>query len=312
MIPTPPPSASANPLESAAARWAARHMLGGMSDQDRADFDQWCADDPNHHDLFVRMMENIAGAGGTEKVVRDTHRAQQRKRAGRRRNLAIGAAAVVGVWFGWPALSLYSADMRTGVGEIRQYQLADGTRLWLDSQSAVDVHIDADRRVVRLLRGRIHVDVVHEARPFEVAANEGVVRDIGTAFDVGTEGDRAWTVVTQGRVQVNVDEATTTLDKAEGVEWRGNGAMARIDGTGLERSTQWSSGLLRFDQEPLTQVIGTLNRYSRKPIWLWNDEAGARMVNGLIRVDRVAQDFPLLAEAQGLRVVDLGFVVILR
>src|SRR5690606_24789775 len=71
----------------------------------------------------------------------------------------LGIAAVVGplglaLWREQPWAE-WSADLQTATGEQRTYTLADGTRLVLNTASAVNVSFDGTQRHLHLLRGEI-------------------------------------------------------------------------------------------------------------------------------------------------------------
>ena len=55
------------------------------------------------------------------------------------------------------------AGLATEVGERRQFLLDDGTRLQLNTASAVDVQFTAQRRLIVLRRGEIFIDTGKDA-----------------------------------------------------------------------------------------------------------------------------------------------------
>ncbi|MCR2688225.1 FecR domain-containing protein, partial [Salmonella enterica] len=71
-----------------------------------------------------------------------------RRRAALRNGLGAVALLGAGGLAAWRTLPMERmlADYRTGAGERRELRLADGTLLWLDSASAVDVTVDAGQR----------------------------------------------------------------------------------------------------------------------------------------------------------------------
>ena len=99
------------------------------------------------------------------------------------------------------------ADYRSGTGEQRNFTLEDGTRLTLNTDSAVNLQFDDTQRRILLVAGEIMVATRHEpartdARPLLVATAEGTVRslaDLGITTDPQTR-------------QLKLDQ--TKLDKA--------------------------------------------------------------------------------------------------
>ncbi|EIU3515324.1 FecR domain-containing protein, partial [Pseudomonas aeruginosa] len=100
------------------------------------------------------------------------------------------------------SLQRWSADYATGVGERRRLALADGSRLELNSDTAVDVRFDAGERRLLLLRGEIQLSTGQDPRPLHVYSAEGRLRPVGTRFDVRQFAERTRVAVHEGAVQV--------------------------------------------------------------------------------------------------------------
>ena len=81
-----------------------------------------------------------------------------------------------GLWLGGHSESgrTLLADLRTGTGERRSVSLNDGSRLQLNADSAVDCDFSAQRRLLRLYRGALVVQVAADPeRPFIVRSDQG-------------------------------------------------------------------------------------------------------------------------------------------
>ncbi|WP_019028930.1 FecR family protein [Colwellia piezophila] len=91
----------------------------------------------------------------------------------------------------------------TNIGEYKKQILADGSTLWLNSNSKVRVDYSENFRRIALITGEAHFEVQKDAtRPFEVYAMNRLVRALGTAFSVHK---------LKGRVEVLVSEGTVEL-----------------------------------------------------------------------------------------------------
>jgi transmembrane sensor len=308
-----PRSRSGRTVEREASQWVARHALGSMTEGDVAAFEQWRADDPRNAATFAEMTGTLDSVGDAGPALRETHRSQLRHEARRRRiGASVGAACVAGIFLFSSQMSWLMADMRTGAEAPRSYRLADGSTLWLDGKSAIDMDFSQDKRVVRLISGRMHVRVAHEQRPFLVEAGGGVARDIGTAFDVALADNGASVIVTEGEVAAESAGTQVGLHRGEGAQWQSGMAPIRLGAARLMGETAWRDGRLVFDREPMAQVVEKLNRYSAKRIILWNAKGGRQLVNGVVRIDQVDRSLPSLAKAQRLTMTDLGFAILLR
>src|SRR3546814_6073782 len=76
----------------------------------------------------------------------------------------------------------------TAIGQQHDVALEDGSRVRLDTNSALVVRYSRKHRDVVLERGRAQFDVAHAPqRPFTVHAGPGTVRAVGTQFQRSEE-----------------------------------------------------------------------------------------------------------------------------
>ncbi len=226
-------------------------------------------------------------------------------RPSRRRWLAGGglalAAGLAGVSL-TPMATRLRADHATGVGERREIGLADGSRVLLNTDSALSVGYTPDRRALTLWRGEAFFTVARDpARPFVVAAGGAEIQAIGTDFDVRL-GARA------------LDVAVATGEVALGAARLKAGDGARLDlATGqvargpapVETLLAWRQGQLVVDRWPVARVLDELGRYHQGRILLRDDTLGARPVSGVYDLNRPAEAVKAVAAASGGRVAAL-------
>ena len=118
----------------------------------------------------------------------------------------------------------------TDIGQQASYQLSDGTRITLNTNSELKVDYSQDRRRIYLLRGEAHFDVAkNPQRPFVVYAGEGMVWAVGTAFnvryqhgsDANSQDNYIDVTVTEGTIKVyteiNADPAPRPEHRATAV-----------------------------------------------------------------------------------------------
>ncbi|WP_293751811.1 FecR domain-containing protein [uncultured Paraglaciecola sp.] len=97
----------------------------------------------------------------------------------------------------------------TSIGEHSSHTLEDGSVLTLNSNSQVEVNYTLSKRVINLLRGEAHFDVTSDPdRPFEVYADNRMVKAIGTAFSVYRLKNNIEVLVTEGKVALAIIEST--------------------------------------------------------------------------------------------------------
>ena len=193
-----------------------------------------------------------------------------------------------------PLRSIGGADYVTGRGQKSIVDLADGTRVTLDADSAVDVAFSNERRDVLLLRGRAFFDVAHDpAHPFAVRADNRVVTALGTQFDVRLTSDTVRVVLAQGSVSVAgvASGAGAPLVKLRpGEAFAVHGAEAgKVTLIDLDDALAWKQDVVEFDNEPLAAAVTKLNRYTRAQIVIKDPKVAAMRVTGLFRTGDVVR-----------------------
>ncbi len=221
--------------------------------------------------------------------------------------LAAGAA-----WLSVPALQGLGSDYTTVAGERREVLLNDGSRLWLDSASALDVDLQGATRTVWLRQGRLFADVVHDGRPFVVHVDEAKVEVLGTRFSVSRAAAGDEVVLLSGRVQVSTPTQQQLLAPGQRLEVQG-GRVNAPETVDAERLLAWRTGQLRVREVPLQQVLQQLADYQGKRLVLLNAQAGQRRVSGSFNLGNTDSALDALISNQQLQAHTLlGHWLIIR
>ncbi|WP_437882366.1 FecR family protein [Pseudomonas sp. LRF_L74] len=225
--------------------------------------------------------------------------ARQRRRIG-----AVGALAACivflasGLWWLNPVLDSERYDV--GVGEQREVHLSDGSRVVLNTATALQYASRLRSREVHLLRGEALFEVVHGTlRPFTVQSADTRVRVVGTVFSVRRLSDGSQIKVANGRVEVRVDAeheprvlgAGEQLQTARG---RFDGDVRQVDAASVGN---WSDGRLVFDSTPLVEALAELQRYRKAPIILREEDIGELKLTGSFssrEPERILQLLPVV------------------
>lgn len=305
-----------------AAGWVAR-LDRDLTPQERADLRQWCAGRPANARALRQMSElwadlNVMKAladvfpegleqAGTTDAARPAvaepvpggGMGGVTPQRGRTRT-ALAASLMVGLvgagaamWMiqqrDPPAGALLAgaahAAFSTAVGEQRDFALADGSSLTVNTGSLVEVlRIDAAARELRLQRGEALFSVVHDpARPFRVAVGGHTVEAVGTEFDIQLhDGGAIDVVVTDGRVRLLAGDAVTgMLDRGEAIRIGADGAsrVTRLDEHEMAARLAWRRGMIEFRGQPLAEALSEFSRYT--PVkFVVTDPAAARVPIG--------------------------------
>jgi transmembrane sensor len=273
----------------AAAHWYVQFQSQTPTAAERLAWQQWLNGDPSHQAAWNQMeqLQRSLGALPQDFTRRALSTMQQRRQV-LKWMLVMGGTGCLG-WNVQQHTSLGNvwADYRTSVGERRRIALADGTRIDLNTSTAIDVIFDGRQRLIRLREGEvlIHTGKLGGHTPFYVATRQGRVQALGTRFTVRQLPDSTRVGVLEDRVSV------APGDRPNHARLLGAGESADFDrqniGLGHTYSgsqAAWVDGQLIVLDARLGDVIEDLARY--RPGVLKCDLASARLrVSGTFRLD---------------------------
>ncbi|MFC4311163.1 FecR family protein [Steroidobacter flavus] len=288
-----------SPARQAAVEWVSRLALGEVTAKELASLKAWLAADPCHQAEFDIARQKWADL----KSLRPEKAAASRPRWG-----AWAAAACV---VAFSILQIFRThDVSSSVGEIRETTLADGSRLWLDTDSAVDFDQTATARSLHVVRGRIHIAVANDQqRPLTVEAAGYVVRDIGTSFSVDLAGDGLRVAVVDGAVEVSRDGVTTLLTAMQAASFTEHRVLASAP-LDIVSEKAWREGRILFADTSLDTVLAEIDRYRKGTVWLSDAAMGKKVLSGSIPTDDLESGLDALAETAGLRLVRLPYLLV--
>ena len=277
-----------------AAQWLVQLDKGELEQQQSTDFHLWLEQDPAHGRALVELarlwdqMGILAELSELFPLTRSQHAAAGGLlRIPGRRVLAAAAAVLLlqidNIFPGSGAgpQQTLSRVYHTRVGEQINISLPDASRITLNTDSELQVAYTASQRNIRLRKGEAHFQVAHDAsRPFMVFAGNGIVRAVGTAFNVHLRDGNVEVMVTEGRVgiasgiedneplneiaTIPLKKFHTTLSAGQAVEYGSNNIrlVQDVKPEIIQRKLSWEHGMLKFEGEPLDQVVREINRYT--------------------------------------------------
>ena len=302
-------------LRKQAAAWAVRLDAGDCSAEDIQRLDAWLAADPSRRPALdaARALWLELNVPALESMRRgdDTPKRPPLRWLGIAATVLMTIAAL-----GWVTrddwLIALRADQQTAVGESRWMMLDDGSRIQLNTQTAVAVDYSRDTRAITLLRGEAAFEVAHDpSRPFRVTAANGTVTALGTVFQVRIdEGLVTSVIVTQGRVRVRTKAAAADIDAGEQIVYSGErlGARAAVD---VESASAWRRGQLSFIEQPLGDVVAQLDRYYAGRIQVTNPALAARPVSGVFATARPLDAIAVIERNLGVKARRAGETIVI-
>ncbi|WP_124425227.1 FecR domain-containing protein [Pseudomonas orientalis] len=259
---------SARVLDAAIA-WQLSLDSGDGSAVEQEEFAKWLASDEEHARAWRQLGmldQRFSAASGPARaaLLQSREGVRQRMRKLGRGLASIAMVCGLALFAGerYVPIHYWLADQRTATGELRTLELADGTRISLNTHSAIDVRFDDKRRLIVLQAGEILVDTGHnDARPFSVQTRDGNLRALGTRFIVRREDDATRLSVLQSAVAAQPEALSQ-----ERIFKAGQQVLMRSDGLGpalavSPGSDAWTRGMLVVDNARLGDVVAELGRY---------------------------------------------------
>ncbi len=272
-----------DPLEQA-AEWFAVLQDEKATDIDREHWRQWLQANEAHREAWGRV-ERIdrqfrdVSVQSTQSAREILQVAGQNRRRLVRGLASVAIAAPLG-WIVWRMLptEVWQADIRTVVGEIRDIELPDGSRLWLNTDSAVDLDYQPAYRRLVLITGEIHLHTAPDNRPLRIDTPSGNITPLGTRFTVRLEDEGTYVSVTAGKVAVTPrqHEQGTVLEAGQALTFDQQQISITHPATTMDDA--WRKGILIADNLPLSDFLDQLARYRHGVIRYDERAAGLKLV----------------------------------
>lgn len=290
---------------AAAAHWHVELQCGSA---DPAALQAW-RDASAEHERAWALLQRMDGQLATipaALAIPALQAAQQRRRSAAK-VLAMLVAAGGGIALGQAGLQsapwqAWTASLRTAPGQRRLVALADGGRMEMNTDSAVDVDYSAARRRIRLHHGEVMLTTAPDARPFLVDTPHGVIRALGTRFGVRCDDGGSVVSVFEHAVEVRCAARPDAVRRLEA------GQRLRFGEVGMEavqtmpaHQDSWLRGMLVAADWPLQQLVQELARYRRGRL-VCDAGVARRPVTGTYRLDDIDAVLESLCASHGLQV----------
>ncbi|MFU8927869.1 FecR family protein [Acinetobacter puyangensis] len=160
------------------------------------------------------------------------------------------------------------ADYRTPYGEQRHITLEDGSRLILNSKTAIDVKYTAQNRQIILHYGEIFIQTGKETnqnhRPFTVLGKHGTIQALGTQFDMRQQQQQTSVAVIEHAVKINTAASQQQHIVAAGQQVYFDQNQIQGQQAIQPQDLMWHKGLLVANQTPLKVFAQQIeNNYGR-------------------------------------------------
>lgn len=258
-----------------ALAWFTLAQSGEISPQQQEQLQHWRQSDPHHERAWQRfntLAQQLQRRSHqlSSPLARQTLQQTRTQDRDRRQVLKIllGAGLLGGT--AWQASDSFwvqsaLADYHTATGERRHHTLADGTQIWLNTRTLLDVQYDATERRLTLRQGEIDVLTASDpaGRPLRVYTAEARLQPLGTRFCVRREDDGRGTLVavSSGRVAASLKASgEVSVIQANSQAWISSSRVYPAQPANLA-DTAWVDGFIVVERMRLGDFVQTLSRY---------------------------------------------------
>ena len=295
-------------LVDQAIQWMIKLRFNTADDASTAAFEQWLHTSAAHELAWQRVA--TMNDDFTQLPAHVSRHALNgaRQRISRREGLKLlglfaGAAGLTWLGRDYTPLPALMADYRTATGERRWVALNDGSKVQLNSASAIDITLNTERRLVNLLQGEVLVNTGADTRPFWVHTRDGYLRTLGTRLLVREEPQGTLLAVQQGTVAVYAGShdasARQLINPGEQVLFNRSGI--RPSPTHVLDPWAWSDGVISAHNMRLDDFLAELSRYRNGLLRCSEAVAGLR-VSGTYQLEDTDQVLKLVAQSLSINV----------
>ncbi|KCZ49043.1 FecR family protein [Hyphomonas pacifica] len=300
-------------VETQARKWLDLRISGDMNDEQRICFQNWMEQSEAHKLAYTQLARLWGDLSWSEALNADALAPSPREGV-RRRSLGAfvsgpRAALLSGTLAACAGLAIFLSGQQmqgsselvmassaapatiyeTGIAEVRQVILADGSEVTLAGKSKLSVSFAEGRRQAKLLAGDGYFKISHDAnRPFSVDAGHVVTRVLGTQFEINTRPAHVEVSVVEGAVEVSPvsgeQKANLTVGQRASVDRNGQIITSQFSPA---QAASWRQQRLIFVNTPLQELVDEVNQYYPQGVYLGSTDIYEAEVTTSFRIDQI-------------------------
>lgn len=252
-----------------AIQWFVALQSEQCSEEQKQAFQVWLSSAPKNAEYYTEaeklwsQMDSLKSAKipSLKLARRANHKNRLGKSLVRYSSLAVMILVSGLIWQDYQSPTEYIA---TGIGEYKQLELADKSKLILNAGTRLQVHVSWLRREVMFLEGEAQFNVTHQAlRPFTVKTGNLKITDIGTIFNIRNRPEHKSIAVLEGEVGIAQDGKWRSVSLQAGFSrgFTANGSLLPTEKIDADNANAWIRKRLNFKHTPLSEVAMELERH---------------------------------------------------
>ena len=150
-------------------------------------------------------------------------------------------------------------------GKRSSIELADGTKLWLNSGSrAIYPVVFKGKTREIFIEGEGYLEVAHDvSHPFFVVTDQVKIKVLGTKFDISAymEDDYISVVLVEGSVQASIGPENLVMEPDQILNYQKLTQKRTLEKANVLEYISWKDGYMVCKQEPIKSITTKLSRY---------------------------------------------------
>ncbi|MFY0714938.1 FecR family protein [Seonamhaeicola sp. NFXS20] len=173
--------------------------------------------------------------------------------------------------------------------------LADGTQVWLNSESQLKYpvnFVEGESRIVELVYGEAYFDVSpssnHKGSKFKVFNKSQEIEVIGTEFNVKAYKDEnnIYTTLVKGKVTMNFENKSQNLIPKQQSNFNTITGDLEVKMVDVYNEISWKDGIFSFEEVSLKEIMKVLSRWYDIEVVFENKNIENKEFIGLLRKDQ--------------------------
>ncbi|MCK0131684.1 DUF4974 domain-containing protein [Flavobacteriaceae bacterium F08102] len=188
-------------------------------------------------------------------------------------------------------------------------KLADGTQVWLNSESKLKFPVNfiaGQPREVELVYGEAYFDVSpsssHQGDSFKVRSNQDLIEVLGTEFNIRAYQDETtqYTTLVEGSINIENNGRVKQLKPAMQAITSSTQTGIKIQQVDTYNETAWKDGIFVFKGKTLLQIMQTLSRWYDVEVVFENEEIKKSKFRGILRKNQPIEEIMSAIQSSSL------------
>lgn len=294
-------------LSDQAIEWVILLHSGSATEADKQQACEWQNRSPAHQQAYQEAEQLWQEMG---QAIQPAKRIPQKTNKLPRVAIGLATSILITVLISqfFTITDFWLSDYHTAVGEQQNITLSDGSQVILNTDTALKIDWQADKRHIKLLHGQAQFTVAKDVnRPFEVETDDAVVKALGTVFDVLDEKLDTRVTVVEHAVSIKAPQdadydTNMRIEAGQQARYSRNNRLEKLETINLKQNTAWQRGKLLVKNQALAEVIADLNRYYPGKILLTDDKLSQLRVSGAFPLNDYLTVMAMLEQSLPLKI----------